>query len=144
MCSRADQVQVVAVDFVEQEPIRFDVAVPMMFPVAAKRVVLVGEAAAFLNEVNIDIQELYLKMDKAFPGALQPLPAQVTGKRIELKHSGDKEKYSFKGELGQSPGWRLHSPIRRPKTSACGVQLRLHWHSTQNAGGRPIPLTIAR
>jgi hypothetical protein len=29
VCSRADQVQVVAVDFVEQEPIRFDVAVPM-------------------------------------------------------------------------------------------------------------------
>jgi hypothetical protein len=42
MCSRADQVQVVAVDFVEQEPIRFDMAVPMMFPVAAKRVVLVS------------------------------------------------------------------------------------------------------
>ena len=31
-----------AVDFVEQEPIRFNVAVPMMFPVAAKRVVLVS------------------------------------------------------------------------------------------------------
>jgi hypothetical protein len=42
VCSRADQVQVVAVDFVEQEPIRFDVAVPMMFPVSAKRVVLVS------------------------------------------------------------------------------------------------------
>jgi hypothetical protein len=54
------------------------------------------EAAAFLNEVNIDIQELCLKMDRAFPGALQPLPAQVTGKRIELEHSGDKEKYDFK------------------------------------------------
>ncbi len=40
VCSRADQVQVVAVEFVEQEPIRFDVAVPMMFPVAAKRVIL--------------------------------------------------------------------------------------------------------
>ena len=37
VCCRADQVQVVVVDFVEQEPIRFDVAVPMMFPVAAKR-----------------------------------------------------------------------------------------------------------
>jgi hypothetical protein len=28
VCSRADQVQVVAIDFVEQEPTRFDVAVP--------------------------------------------------------------------------------------------------------------------
>lgn len=54
------------------------------------------EAAAFLNEVNIDIQDLYLKMDMAFPGALQPLPAQVIGKRIELERSGDKEKYDFK------------------------------------------------
>ena len=49
-----------------------------------------------MNEVNIDIQELYLKMDKAFPGALQPLPAQVPGKRINLEQSGDKEKYDFK------------------------------------------------
>jgi hypothetical protein len=54
------------------------------------------EAAAFLHEVNIDIQELHLKMEKAFPRALQPLPTQVAGKRIELKRSGDEEEYDFK------------------------------------------------
>src|ERR1039457_6034439 len=54
------------------------------------------EAAAFLHEVNIDIQELNLKMDKAFPGAFQPLPAQIAGKRIDLKRTGDEEEYDFK------------------------------------------------
>ncbi|MHB8406418.1 MAG: hypothetical protein ACYDCJ_13455 [Gammaproteobacteria bacterium] len=55
------------------------------------------EAAAFLHEVNIDIQELRLKMEKTFPGgALKPVPTQVAGKRIELKRSGDEEEYDFK------------------------------------------------
>ena len=54
------------------------------------------EAAAFLHEVNIDIQELHLKKDKAFPGAFQPLPAQIAGKRIDLKRTGDEEEYDFK------------------------------------------------
>ena len=54
------------------------------------------EAAAFLREVNIDIQELHLKMDKAFPGSLQPLPTPMVGKRIELKRSNDEEEYNFK------------------------------------------------
>ncbi len=54
------------------------------------------EAADFLHEVNIDLQELHVKMDKAFPGALQPLPAQVGGKRIELKRTGDEQEYDFK------------------------------------------------
>jgi hypothetical protein len=35
-------VKVAAVDFVEQEPIRFDVAIPMVFPVAAQRVVFIS------------------------------------------------------------------------------------------------------
>lgn len=54
------------------------------------------EAADFLHEVNIDIQELHFKMDKAFPGTLQPLPVQVAGKRVELKRTGDEEEYDFK------------------------------------------------
>jgi hypothetical protein len=35
-------------------------------------------------------------MDKAFPGALQPLPVQVPGKRIKLTRSNDEEEYTFK------------------------------------------------
>ena len=54
------------------------------------------EAAAFLHEVNTDIQELHVKMDRAFPGTLQPPPTQAVGKRIELKRSGDEEEYDFK------------------------------------------------
>ena len=54
------------------------------------------EAADFLHEANIDIQELHAKMDKAFPGALQPLPANAAGNRIELKRTGDEEDYDFK------------------------------------------------
>jgi hypothetical protein len=55
-----------------------------------------AEAARFLNEVNIDIQELHLKMDKAFPGAMQPLPSGIAGKRVDLKRDGDSEEYDFK------------------------------------------------
>jgi hypothetical protein len=54
------------------------------------------EAAAFLNEVNIDVQELHLKMDKAFQGALQPLPIPISGKRVDLKRTDDEEEYNFK------------------------------------------------
>lgn len=54
------------------------------------------EAAIFLHEVNIDIQELHTKMDKAFPGALQPLPAKVTGKRLNPDRTSDEEEYDFK------------------------------------------------
>lgn len=53
------------------------------------------EAADFLHEVNIDIQELGFKMDKAFPGALPPMSV-VAGKRAELKRTGEKEEYDFK------------------------------------------------
>ena len=55
-----------------------------------------AEAARFLNEANIDIQELHLKMDKAFPGTMQPLPSTVAGKRFDLKRDGDYEEYDFK------------------------------------------------
>jgi hypothetical protein len=54
------------------------------------------EAAKFLNEVNIDIKELHLKMDKAFPGAMQPLPHPIEGNLIKLKRDGDYEEYAFK------------------------------------------------
>jgi hypothetical protein len=53
------------------------------------------EAADFLHEVNIDIRELHAKMEKAFPGALHPLPAKIDGKRFDLKPTRDKEKYDF-------------------------------------------------
>jgi hypothetical protein len=52
------------------------------------------DEAAFLNEVNIDAQELHEKMDKASPGALQPLPVRM-GKRIKLTRSNDEEGYAF-------------------------------------------------
>ena len=42
MRSCSDEVQVVAVDFVEQEPIGLDVAIAMVFPVAAQGVVFVS------------------------------------------------------------------------------------------------------
>lgn len=55
------------------------------------------EAGVFLtNEVNIDIQDLHVKMDKAFPGALDPLPASIGGKRIDLTRDGHREEYDFK------------------------------------------------
>ncbi|HVP00453.1 MAG TPA: hypothetical protein VMT15_20415 [Bryobacteraceae bacterium] len=54
------------------------------------------EAADFLHEADIDIQELHVKMDKAFPGALQPLSVQGAGKRVDLKRTGDEEEYDFK------------------------------------------------
>jgi hypothetical protein len=54
------------------------------------------EAADFLHEVNIDIQDLHAYMDKAFPDALQPLSAKVAGKWVDLKRTGDKENYDFK------------------------------------------------
>jgi hypothetical protein len=54
------------------------------------------EAADFLSEVNIDVQELHVKMDKAFPDVLHPLPIQIGGKRVNLKRTGDGEEYDFK------------------------------------------------
>lgn len=46
--------------------------------------------------MDIDAQELHEKMDKAFPGALQPLSLQVSGKRIKLTRGNDEEEYAFK------------------------------------------------
>ena len=42
MCSRADQVKVVSIDLVEQEPIRFYMTVSMMFPIPSERVISVA------------------------------------------------------------------------------------------------------
>jgi hypothetical protein len=42
------------------------------------------EAAKFLNEVNIDIRELHEKMDRAYPGAIEPLPVEIPGKRLSF------------------------------------------------------------
>jgi hypothetical protein len=55
-----------------------------------------AEATAFLKEVNIDARELHEKTDKAFPGAVAPLHAQVAGKRTQLKRCNDEEEYAFK------------------------------------------------
>ena len=54
------------------------------------------ETEKFLNEVNIDIQDLHAKMDKAYPGALEAMPAMPKGKRIDLTRLDDNEEYSFK------------------------------------------------
>jgi hypothetical protein len=40
--SRADEVKVVAIDFIDQQPVRFDVAVAEVLPFAAERMVLVA------------------------------------------------------------------------------------------------------
>lgn len=50
----------------------------------------------FLNEVNIDIQDLHAKMEKAFPGSLEPLPPLPKGRRIDLTRVDDNEEYNFK------------------------------------------------
>ena len=54
MRSGADEVEVVAVDFVEQEPIGFYVTISMVFPIAAQRVVFVSrrQGVAFDQEQN--------------------------------------------------------------------------------------------
>lgn len=54
------------------------------------------ETERFLNEVNIDIQDLHAKMDKAFPGALEQLPPMPKGRRIDLTRVDDNEEYNFK------------------------------------------------
>jgi hypothetical protein len=55
-----------------------------------------AETEKFLNEVNIDIQDLHAKMDKAYPGALEAMPPMPKGKRIDLTRVDDNEEYSFK------------------------------------------------
>ena len=54
------------------------------------------EAERFLNEVNIDIRELHEKMDKAYPGVMEPLPAKITGKRVDFSRADDREAYDYK------------------------------------------------
>ena len=53
------------------------------------------EAADFLHEVDIDILELHGKMDKAFPGAVEPLPV-IAGTRLRMERSSDQEEFDFK------------------------------------------------
>jgi hypothetical protein len=53
-------------------------------------------AARFLNEVNVDIRELHEKMDKAYPGVMEPLPAKITGKRVDFSRVDDQEAYDYK------------------------------------------------
>jgi type IV secretory pathway protease TraF len=52
--SGADEIEVVAVDFVEQEPIGFYVTISMVFPIAAQRMVFVSrrQGIAFDQEQN--------------------------------------------------------------------------------------------
>jgi hypothetical protein len=56
----------------------------------------VTEAQQFLDETIIDAQELNDKMNRAFPGRIQPLPAVNFGNRISLKRANDDEEYDFK------------------------------------------------
>jgi hypothetical protein len=55
-----------------------------------------AEAAQFLNEVNIDLRELHEKMDKAYPGVIQPISATITGKRMSFQRSTEMEEYDYK------------------------------------------------
>lgn len=54
------------------------------------------EAARFLSEVNIDIRELHEKMDKAYPGVMEPLPENIMGKRVDFSRVDDQEAYDYK------------------------------------------------
>ena len=53
------------------------------------------EARKFLHEVNIDLRELHQKMDKAYTGALQPMP-EILGKRQSFQRNGEMEDYFYK------------------------------------------------
>ena len=54
------------------------------------------EATRFLNEANIDIRELHEKMDKAYPGVMEPLPVKITGKRVDFNRVDSQEDYDYK------------------------------------------------
>jgi hypothetical protein len=54
------------------------------------------ETEKFLKEIDIDVQDLHAKMDRAFPGALEPLPPLPKGRRIDLTRGDDNEEYNFK------------------------------------------------
>jgi hypothetical protein len=53
------------------------------------------EAARFLHEANIDARELHEKLEKAFPGGLEPLPEPIPGKRVRLERCDDEEEAHF-------------------------------------------------
>jgi hypothetical protein len=52
-------------------------------------------AAKFLHEVNIDLRELNEKMDRAYPGVIQPMP-EIQGKRQSFQRNDDMEEYYYK------------------------------------------------
>jgi hypothetical protein len=54
------------------------------------------EASKFLHEVNIDIRELHEKLDKAYPGTIEPLPVEIKGKRASLNRVDEQEEYDYK------------------------------------------------
>jgi hypothetical protein len=68
------------------------------------------EAARFLNEVNIDIRELHEKMDKAYPGVMEPLPAKITGRRVDFSRVDDQEAYDYKTLLQANSPQRFANP----------------------------------
>ena len=56
-------------------------------------------ATRFLNESNIDLREVAERLDKIRPGDAEPmpeLPPNSTGKRIDVKRSGDQEELTWK------------------------------------------------
>lgn len=54
------------------------------------------EAKKFLHEANIDIRELHERLDKAYPGAIEPLPVEIKGKRVSLDRVDEQEEYDYK------------------------------------------------
>lgn len=66
MRPNADEVQVITIDLVYQQPIRLDVAVTVVLPVAAERVIL----AALLRELHIPpkLRPDYRVSQIRFPG----------------------------------------------------------------------------
>jgi hypothetical protein len=53
------------------------------------------EAARFLWEVGIDVREIHEKMEKAYPGALQPISVAIEGNRVSFDRRDDYERYDF-------------------------------------------------
>src|SRR6185437_9607272 len=57
------------------------------------------KATQFVNESNIDLREVSERLDKIRPGDAEPmpeLPPNSTGKRIDVKRSGDQEELTWK------------------------------------------------
>ena len=67
--SRADEVKVLAIDLVDQQPVRFDVAVAKVPPLAAKRMVFVAGR-----------QRISLDQQLGSPHATSPCPCRASGR----------------------------------------------------------------